>query len=120
MFPRRARFHSIIPKEFDFDSGKRFGQGSRCPFVTEELMKDGEDLITTWVPNTELPHRCRETCDFSFAEAPEVVVRHTSARIQMGRTFFGTFLVKQDVAFSGSNGALLCVNATVTTSTSAN
>ena len=27
---------------------------------------------------SELPHRCRECCSFSFAVPPKIVVRHTS------------------------------------------
>ena len=43
-------------------------------------MKDGQGLSATLGTNSDLPHRCREGCNFSVTECSKVAARRISAR----------------------------------------
>ena len=93
MFPRcccrvlreepRRRLAQCLPlnhSEAIFSSTLILASGSFSEPATH-LMKDGKGLGATLGPNSDLPHRCREGCNFSFTDAWGVVVRHISINV---------------------------------------
>ena len=72
-------------------------------------MKDGESLGTALGSNSELPHCCRESCNFTFTEREEPPrdVFQQEFAIRMGRTFFGSIACWSYVHFRNVGGDFL-------------
>ena len=74
-------------------------------------MKDGENLSAALGTDSDLPHRIREGCNFSFAE-PKVVPRRIFARtppFEWAELFWriNLLLITQDAVFCDVGGNFL-------------
>ena len=89
----RTACHSIIPNQF-VSSTLILASGPLSEpvihFIVEELMKDGQGLSAAWGTHSDLPHRCRQGCNFSSLSAKsrrETYFRKNSSHLN-GPNFF--------------------------------